>query len=198
MQLILLRLMLELVCGASGLSDAEVASAQEGKVPTRTEAFVNAHGKSVGRGLGAIVIQRPLATVWATLARFEDRAEYVPRLKSVAVLERHPGRLRVRQEIDATVRTVVYTAWFDVDEAQHTIHWKLDDGARDNGIADVDGEYRLCALGPASTLLAYRAFLDSGIKVPRFIQSYLALRSIPNLLDAIKRRVESGGSWKKP
>jgi len=34
-------------------------------------------------------------------------------------------------------------------------------------------------------------------RVPRFIQDYMAERSIPNLLRAIKKRVESNGTWRK-
>src|SRR5262245_39418112 len=56
----------------AGLSDAEMRDVVAGKVPTRTEAFTNANGKSAGRGLGAIVIERPIGEVWATVARYDD------------------------------------------------------------------------------------------------------------------------------
>lgn len=181
----------------AGLSDAEMRDALSGQVPTRSEAFVNARGKSAGRGLGAVVIERPVADVWATVSRYEDRAEYVPRLKAVAVLERQPGRLRVRQEIDATVTTARYTAWFSLDEAAHTISWSLDKTATDNTLVETEGEYRMSALSPGRTLLVYRTYVDSGLKVPQSIQSYVQRRSIPDLLRAIKKRVESGGTWKR-
>jgi carbon monoxide dehydrogenase subunit G len=181
----------------AGLSDAEMRDVLAGQVPVRSESFVNARGKSAGRGLGAVVIYRPVADVWATLCRYEDRAEYIPRLKSVAVLERQPGRLRVRQEIDATVMTARYTAWFNLDEAALTISWSLDKSATDNTIAEADGEYRMMALDPGRTLLVYRTYVDSGLKVPQSIQSYMQRRSIPDLLKNIKKRVESGGTWRR-
>jgi carbon monoxide dehydrogenase subunit G len=181
----------------AGLSDAEMRDAVAGKVPTRTEAFTNANGKSAGRGLGAIVIERPIGEVWATVARYDDRAEYIPRIKSVTILERQPGRQRVRQEIDATVTTARYTAWYRFDEATHTVSWMLDKSAGDNTVADVEGDYRLSELGPGRTLLVYRTYVDSGLKVPQSIQSYMQRRSIPDFLRAIKKRVESGGTWKK-
>jgi uncharacterized membrane protein len=193
--------MLTLVIGAllafGGLTDAETNDALAGKVPTRSESFVNARGKSVGRGLGAIVIERPVADVWATLSRYEDRAEYIPRLKSVAVLERQPGRLRVRQEIDATVTTARFTAWFNFDQTTNTISWSLDKSAPDNTITETEGEYRMTTVAPGRTLLLYRTYVDSGLKVPQSIQSYMQRRSIPDLLRNIKKRVESGGTWKK-
>jgi hypothetical protein len=183
---------------ALGLTGDELSQASAGKVPTRTEVFTNNGGRAAGRGWGAIVIERPIADVWATLARYEDRAEYVPRLKSVTVLAREPGRLRVRQEIDATVTTARYVAWFRLDEAERTISWTLDKSAPDNTVKEADGDYRMAELAPARTLLVYRAYVDTGFRVPQAIQSYLQKRSIPDLLRAVKRRVESGGRWKKP
>lgn len=181
----------------AGLSDAEMRDVVAGKVPIRSEAFTSASGKSAGRGLGAIVVERPIGEVWATLARYDDRAEYIPRLKSVEILERQPGRLRVRQEIDATVTTARYTAWYRFDEPTHTISWTLDKSATGNTVAEVEGDYRLSELAPGRTLLVYRTFVDSGLKVPQSIQSYMQRRSMPDLLRAIKKRVESGGTWKK-
>jgi carbon monoxide dehydrogenase subunit G len=192
-----LGLCLAATLGLLGLSDAEMRDVVAGKVPTRAEAFTNASGKSVGRGLGAIVVERPIGDVWATVARYDDRAEYIPRLKSVAILERQPGRLRVRQEIDATVTTARYTAWYRIDEPTHIVSWTLDKSASDNSVADVEGDYRLTELGPDRTLLVYRTYVDSGLKVPQSIQSYMQRRSIPDLLRAIKKRVESAGTWKK-
>lgn len=179
------------------MTEVELAAVGKGEIPVRVEAFKNARGKSAGRGWGAIAIDRPIAEVWATLARYDDRAEYVPRLKSVEVLEKTPGRARIRQEIDASVTTARYTAWFTFDEAQRSIAWTLDKSAGDNTVSDVDGDYRLAELAPGRTLLVYRAYVDSGLHVPQAIQTYMQKRSIPDLLRAIKRRVESGGRWKK-
>src|SRR4051812_31770560 len=127
-----------------------MAQALRGEVPTRTETFTattgKAAGKASGRGLGAIVIERPIADVWAVVARYDDKAEYQPRVESVEVLERKPGLLRVRMTVDASVTTVRYTGWFALDEQEHVIHWTLDRTAKDNSIADMDGEYRLFEL----------------------------------------------------
>jgi hypothetical protein len=193
----LLSTFIAVTVAALGLTGDELGQAGAGGVPTRIEAFTNEHGHAAGRGWGAIVIERPVADVWATLAHCEDRAEYVPRLKSVTVLAREPQRLRVRQEIDATVTTARYVAWFRLDEAARTISWTLDKSAPENTVKQVDGDYRMAELSPSRTLLVYRAYVDSGLRVPMAIQSYMQKRSIPSLLRAIKRRVESGGTWKK-
>lgn len=193
----LLLTLLSFAAAVPGLTEAEVQAALRGQVPVRTETFVRPGGKAAGRGLGAIVVERPVAAVWATLSRFEDKAEYMPRLKAVTVLERRPGLLRVRMVVDASITTARYTAWFELDEPARRIGWKLDRGAADNSIADAEGDYRLQELGPARTLVVYRTYVDTGRALPRFLQDYITRRSIPDLLRAVKARVESGGTWRR-
>ncbi len=180
-----------------GLSQVEVEAALRGEIPARTETFTNAHGQPSGRGLGAILIQRPIAEVWATLIRYEDKPEYIPRLRSVAILEKHSDRVRIRQEIDASITTARYTAWYQFFSDEHAIRWKLDGSAADNTLADVEGEYRLVEHSPTQTLLIYRTYVDPGRAVPQFIRNYMAVKSLPKFLRAVKMRVESGGTWKK-
>jgi hypothetical protein len=182
---------------AVGLAEAELNAALRGEVALRTETFTTATGQSAGRGVGAIVIDRSVPEVWAVVSRYEDKAEYQPRLKTVTVLERQLGRLRVKMEIDAALMTARYTGWFSLDDAAHTIHWSLDRAATDNNIRDVDGEYRLFEVSRSRTLLVYRTFVDTGRSVPKWIQDFMTRKSIPNLLGAIKKRVESGGTYRK-
>jgi hypothetical protein len=55
----------------------------------------------------------------------------------------------------------------------------------------------MIAVSPAQTLLVHRSYVDTGLHITRAISDYMARRSIPDLLNAIKRRIESGGTWRK-
>jgi carbon monoxide dehydrogenase subunit G len=180
-----------------GLSDVDLQKALAGEVPARSESFTSPSGKAAGRGLGAIVIARPLRDVWSTLARFEDRPEYVPRLKAIQVLEREPQRVRVLQIVDAGLTSARTTLWFSLDEAERCISWQLDKSAKDNSVVEVTGDYRMLECAPERTLLAYRAHIDTGLRIPLVVQQHLQKRAVPELLRAIKSRVESGGTWKR-
>lgn len=173
------------------LSEMELATAQRGQVPVRTEVTPSPTGKAAGRGVGAIVINRPAAAVFAVVARFEDKAEYMPRLKAIRVLQRDADRVQVHMTVDASVATARYTLWFRVDQPAGIVSWALDRGAPGNTIADAEGAYQIRALGPSQTLLIYQSAVDTGRSVPRFIQDYMTRRSIPNLLRAIKARIEN-------
>lgn len=190
-------LLLALVASELGLTDAELAAALRGEVPVRTETFTAPSGKASGRGVGAIVIDRPLAEVWAVVSRYEDKAEYQPRVEKVWVLEKSPEQVKVKMQINASVTTAYYTAIYKLDPVAYTVRWTLDKTAPGNTVADIDGGYNLAAVSPTSTLVVYRAWVDTGRAVPRFIQDYMARRSVPNLLRAIKKRVESGGTWRR-
>ena len=172
-----------------------MAAALSGQVPVRMEPHPRADGKMAGQGVGAIVVHRPVSEVWSTLSRFEDKPEYMPRLKTMEVLEKSPERVRVKVSVDASVTTARYTLIFSLNEPQYVLSWKLDSTAKDNSIADAVGEYRLFQLDGGQTLVTYKSYVDTGRAVPRMIQDYMAKRSIPNLLRAIQKRVESGGRW---
>jgi len=186
-----------LLAASVGLNDPELSAALRGEIPTRTESFTSDSGKAAGRGVGAIVIDRPLLEVWKVLSRYEDKAEYMPRVEKVAILDSSPERLRVRMQVNATVTTVRYTAFFDLDPKAHAIRWTLDKSAPDNTIIDTTGSYQLHEVSAQRTLLIYRTWVDTGRAVPRFIHDYMSRRSIPNLLRAVKLRVESGGTSRK-
>lgn len=49
-----------LVAAAVGLTEPELAAALRGDTPTRMESFTTETGKASGRGVGAIVIDRPI------------------------------------------------------------------------------------------------------------------------------------------
>ena len=186
-----------LLAGAVGLTEPELSAALRGEIPTRTESFATESGKASGRGVGAIVIDRPIAEVWAVVSHFADKAEYMPRLLHVELLDSSPHRLRAKMTVDASVRTARYTAIFSLDPLQHTIDFQLDKTATDNTIKDTAGGYALFEVSTDKTLLVYRTWVDTGLSIPRFIADYMSRKSIPNLLRAIKRRVESGGQYRK-
>src|SRR3569832_723029 len=153
--------LLALLAPVPELTEAELATALGGQVAVRIEHFARTDGKAAGRGVGAIVVERPAAEVYATLARFEDKAEYVPRLKSITVLEQSPERVLARLVADASVTTARYTMAFRLDEPGRVVSWKLDKAAPDNSIADAEGEYRVHEITPARSLVTYRSYVDT-------------------------------------
>ena len=63
------------------------------------------------------------------------------------------------------------------------------------------GVIRVCLHGAESTgkstLAEYTIAVDSGKFVPQFIEDYLTRKDLPQILNSLRRRVESDGKWKK-
>jgi uncharacterized membrane protein len=189
--------LLALLISVAGFTDKELATALRGDIAVHTESFIAPSGKASGRGIGAVVINRPISDVWNVLSHYEDKATYQPRVEQVWVLDKSPQRLHVKMKVDASVTMILYTAWYTLDESTHKITWNLDKSATDNTVNDIEGSYQLTALSDNQTLVVYRAWVDTGRKVPQFIQNYMARQSIPKLLTAVRNRIESGGLWHK-
>ncbi len=187
-----------LALSTAPLSQTELASALAGEVPVRYEAFTTREGRAAGRGVGAILIARPAADVWAVVSRYDDRAEYIARLRKVTVREKTVDALRCTMEVDFPLKTLRYTAWYRLDPERLRVSWKLDASAPDNDVRDVEGDWRVYEAGPSRALLVYRTYVDLGRLVPGFARRKIATRSIPDLLRGIRMRVESGGTWRKP
>jgi hypothetical protein len=192
-----LSVLLALLMSPPALPDAELARVLAGELVVRSEPSVTPAGKTAGYGLGAVAIEKSIAETWKVLATYEDKAEYQPRVTKCTVLSRDGRTLRVAMAVDAGIMTATYTGLYTLDPAAHTVHWVLDHQAAGNTIADMDGGYWLVAAGPGRTILYFKSYVDSGHLVPRFIQNHFSLKAIPDLLQAIKRRVESGGTYHK-
>lgn len=60
-----------------------------------------------------------------------------------------------------------------------------------------DGQWRLEPIWGAQTRVHYEIRIDPGFYVPEFLLSFALRQGLPELSQALRRRIESGGSWKK-
>jgi carbon monoxide dehydrogenase subunit G len=193
----LLPIALFLLMPPPALPEADLAKVLGGAMVVRSEPSVTPDGKTAGYGLGAIAIDKSIADAWKVLSNYEDKAEYQPRVTKCTVLSRQGHTLRVAMAIDAGIMTATYTGLYTLDPAAHTVHWTLDRQAAGNTIADMDGGYWLVKVSPGKTILYFKSYVDSGHLVPRFLQNHFSIKAIPDLLKAIKQRVESNGTYHK-
>ena len=194
----ILALLLALSLGPPVLTPAEIDRVLRGEVLARSDPSITPDGKTSGYGVGAIEIDRPVDEIWKVLANYDDKAEYQPRVQKCTVVHRDGDVLRVAMVVDATIMTVSYTGIYTLDPAAHSVHWILDRQAAGNTIQYMDGGYALIPVTQTRTILYFKTFVDSGHLIPHFLQNYFGtVRAIPDLLRAIKMRVESGGTWHK-
>jgi ribosome-associated toxin RatA of RatAB toxin-antitoxin module len=182
--------------GFDALAKAEQAKLERGEVVVRGEMYTKPDGKRAGRGKAYCVVNAPPETLFATLSEYEKVPEYLPRLKRVTVLEKSGEAWRVRQELKILFKTVSYGLNLKFSAAQKRMDWVLDK-KQDNDIRDTAGSWEFLPHGAGKTLIVYTITVDTGTMIPGFLEDYLTKKDLPEVLAAMKRRVESGGKWKK-
>jgi len=124
--------------------------------------------------------------------------EFMPRLRKVTILKKDAASMKVRQEIGVPfpINSIGYTLDLKFTADAHRMDWTLDKAAS-NEIADTFGAWEFLPYEGNKTLVRYTIAVDSGRFVPKFLEDYLMKKDLPEVLNSMKRRAESGGTWKK-
>ena len=67
-----------------------------------------------------------------------------------------------------------------------------------NDISDTSGSWVLVADGENKTIAVYTVRADMGMGLGRALRDLLMNYDLPGVVEALKKRVESGGTYKKP
>jgi ribosome-associated toxin RatA of RatAB toxin-antitoxin module len=178
----------------AGVTAAEWSTLEKGEVVAKTETYKTADGKDAGRGRAWIVINATPDACFATLKKYEDVPQYMPRVKKVTFLERSDAAYTVVQEIKVAFSTYRYSMKFAFDAAAKSMSWSLNKAYK-NDIKDTTGRWLFLPMDGGKTLLDYTVAADTGAAVPEFLANYLTKRDLPDVLQSFKKRVESGGKW---
>lgn len=179
------------------LTEKERAKLEKGEVVVHGEVYETPDGKK-GRGHAWVIIKKPREAVYEQLTKgYQDFPQFMPRLEKVDVQSRTETAMKVRSYVGVGFSTYEYTLAFKLDPAAFTTSWTLDKSVK-NDVKDTTGEWKLHELEPGkSTLAEYTIAVDSGKFVPQFIEDYLTRKDLPQILNSLRRRVESDGKWKK-
>ncbi|MFM1921350.1 MAG: hypothetical protein RLZZ303_2984 [Candidatus Hydrogenedentota bacterium] len=153
--------------------------------------------KSAAASAAALaVINKPARMVFDELLAFEQQPEYMPRLVEVSRYEIDPATIGLQHKLKVVWKTIEYHLRMTVNADQLHMAWTLDP-AKENGIKTTDGAWTILPWGDDRCIAVYELDVDTGMAVPKFIAQALLNSDLPGVLDALKQRVESGGTWKK-
>lgn len=184
--------------GVSGyLTPENLAKLEKGKIVTFFERVKDENGKTKGRGVTLGLIGRPLDDVWKVLLDYKAHSEYLPRvIKTEIYQEEKDGETGICETLKVLWKEVEYHVLQRRDDAAHTLTWRLDT-SRKNDIADTFGQWRLLAHGEGKCIAAYVLHVDTGMAVPQFVEDFLTRGDLPDVVEAVRKRAESGGQYKK-
>ena len=148
--------------------------------------------------LAKIYIKADRKAVWAVLRDYEKFPEFMPNLQEVAILKKEGEVYWVKYLIKVMVISATYCLRVDGVEMHRRIEFKLDPICPGD-IRDTNGYWVLeDAPDRSGTVVSYSTYADTGIPAPEALARKAARKSLPQVAKNVRKRVESGGTWKKP
>ena len=154
-------------------------------------------GKTRGQAKAAILVNMPVDECFRIFCEFNKMHEYLPRKTKSEVIGSFDGGVLVSKQLKFLFKTIDFTSRYTVDPKAHRVEFELDpDFPHD--LKDSAGYYQFDPIDQNRSLFTYGLTrMDSGIKVPGFIQKHMTSRDLPNVVQHVKKRIESGGTWTK-
>jgi ribosome-associated toxin RatA of RatAB toxin-antitoxin module len=172
---------------------------RRGEILVFEETFEAEDGKDAGRATAYAYFAHPWPTIWAIVTDFAKQREYMPRLTTSRIVKREGDQVWVRFEMEVLWVDLAWVIRYSKDHEARWIHFALDHSYQEvNKIDDTQGSWEFIPVeGGDATVVVYRLFVDTGYAVPDFVMSYLTRRDLPDVVGNLRKRVDSGGSWKK-
>jgi coenzyme Q-binding protein COQ10 len=133
----------------------------------------------------SVVIEAPIADVFAIITDYERYPEFLPDMKEVRVIDRHDGVALVRFEIELVMR-LSYTLRL-VEDAPTRIAWTLEEAKM---MEENVGGWTLVEDGP-NTRATYALDVKLRGLIPKSVSNRLMGTTLPQTLDRFKRRAEA-------
>jgi hypothetical protein len=144
---------------------------------------------------GLVFFSQPSEAVWHLLTQTERQREYRPELTELTNVERAGNVAVDRNRISVMFIRLAYHLRYEWDPKAWRIAWSLAPGY-DNDMQQVSGTWSLFELGGGRTLGRLASSVVVGSAVPRSMQEALTRKKVPELLDHVRRWVDSGGTWR--
>lgn len=144
----------------------------------------------------AMVFEQPIATVWALISQTERQDEYLPGLNKCELVKREGNWDQVDFHVKIFFVNIDYRVKHERDPERYYQWWNLDP-SYDNDLAHLEGYWRFFPLADGRTLGRYGTKLVVARFVPQSVQEYLTKNDLPKNLEAVRKWINSGGTWQK-
>jgi ribosome-associated toxin RatA of RatAB toxin-antitoxin module len=134
----------------------------------------------------AVVLPYRPTQIWSVLVDFAGRPAWQPGTEDVTVVRTDGNRVWVDESVRFFFVDVRYRLELTLDTEAGTIRFAMDEESP-HDIGGASGHWQLRQLDDGrATLVAYRAWIDFGHGLPRFLQTWLVRHSLPRLLDNLR------------
>jgi len=182
----------------SDFNEEELETLKEGEAVYRHVEKKGEDGETKGHGESYIIINAPVDKCFSIFTEFNKQHLYFPRkTKSEVVKRLDDNRVLVHKVFEFYVVDVQYHVLYTVDKDKHRVDFEMDP-EYPHDIEDTAGYFKFETIDDKSTLFTYAATkVETGLKVPGFIRNYITSKDLPAVVENVKKRIESGGTWEK-
>ncbi|MCP4869210.1 MAG: hypothetical protein GY898_10885 [Proteobacteria bacterium] len=174
------------------LTEKEEAKLSDGKLLLWTTRDENADGAGIVTGL--IEIDAEPAEIWEILLDFESIPETSGAMKSADRYEDTNGAgsrvVGVEYLVKVAWVEIIYSVHHDYFASKNYLVWTLDPN-KTNGIKSTVGSFSTWpGSAPGKTRFLYRTSVDTGRKVPDWVEEDLSEGSLKSYIKAVRSRAE--------
>jgi hypothetical protein len=173
-------------------TEKEEARLRDGKLVLRTERDESKDG--AGLITGVIEIDAEKAEIWTILLDFESIPETSSAMKDADRYNDDKGSphriIDVKYLVKVAWIEIIYHVHHDYFADEGYLVWSLDP-TKENGIAATFGSFSLWpGSAPGKTRFLYRTLVDTGRKVPDWVEEDLSEGSLKSYIKEVKKRAE--------
>lgn len=143
-----------------------------------------------------VIVKQPKARVWELIRNPAHQHTFLPRLDKAKTIKKEENRELAWFQVGVSFVTlenqIDHRWWPEVSR----MAWGLDPNY-DNDLRQQDGYYNLYAIDDKTTLMEFGTLLETSALVPKFVQDYLTKTDLPEAMAAVKKYMDSNGTYKK-
>ena len=136
----------------------------------------------------SIVIDASLDSVFDVITAYDTYPQFLSECKEARITSRQAGEVRVEYKVDL-MKSIRYTLLMK-EERPTRVSWTFVEG---QFMKDNKGAWTLESAGEGKTKATYAIEMALGALVPKSLVTSLVDASLPKMLEAFKKRVESRG-----
>jgi len=145
----------------------------------------------------AMIFNQPIEAAWNLFIQTEKQEQYLPRLYDSPLVERYATWDKVDFYVKFAFIDIKYRVKHNYDNEQFYFYWALDPSYK-NDLNHLEGYWRLYKVDDTHTLARYGTIVMLSELIPKSIMEEMTRRDLPESMQAVKKYIDSGGSYAKP
>jgi hypothetical protein len=182
--------------GWDGLNPDQVKRLRDGQVVILDKDL--SQGAQLQRFIqAAMILNQPIDQAWALFHDTQRQEQYLPRLYKVTTVEDHPTWNKEDFFVKLSFINLSYRVQHNFEPEKYYFYWTLDPGYK-NDLKHLEGYWKLFKIDDKHTLARYGTIVNTSDLIPRSIQEFLTKQDLPESMDAVKKYIDSNGTFAKP